>query len=102
MLKIKNLGFFLALTTLAACTTENTSDDGTSPGDGGNPPVDTVTIEYLPKIYTTDLIFPVKVPLSMEYDILPYMLDLHYKEVETDRYDIGTPERLEKFRKWFV
>ena len=54
------------------------------------------------KIYTTDLIFPVKVPLSMEYDILPNILDLHYKEVKSDRHDIGTPERLEKFRKWFV
>ena len=54
------------------------------------------------KIYTTDIIFPVKVPLSMEYDILPNMLDLHYKEVDTNRFDIGTPERLEKFKKWFV
>ena len=38
----------------------------------------------------------------MEYDILPNILDLHYKEVKSDRHDIGTPERLEKFRKWFV
>ena len=37
----------------------------------------------------------------MEYDILPNM-DLSYKEVKTDRFDIGTPERLEKFKKWFV
>ena len=52
------------------------------------------------KLYLDDLIFPVKLPLSMEYDILPNMIDLRYKEVETDRFDIGTPERLEKFRKW--
>ena len=54
------------------------------------------------KLYLDDLIFPVKLPLSMEYDILPNIIDLRYKEVETDRFDIGTPERLEKFKKWFV
>ena len=64
------------------------------------------------KLYLNDIIFPYrvplystqrqfKIPLSMEYDILPNM-DLSYKEVETDRFDIGTPERLEKFKKWFV
>ena len=53
------------------------------------------------KLYLNDIIFPFRVPLSMEYDILPNM-DLSYKEVETDRFDIGTPERLEKFKKWFV
>ena len=64
------------------------------------------------KLYLNDIIFPYrvplystqrqfKIPLSMEYDILPNM-DLHYKEVKTDRHDIGTPERLEKFKKWFV
>ena len=64
------------------------------------------------KLYLNDIIFPYrvplyptqmqfKIPLSMEYDILPNM-DLFYKEVETDRFDIGTPERLEKFKKWFV
>ena len=64
------------------------------------------------KLYLNDIIFPYrvplystqrqfKIPLSMEYDILPNM-DLSYKEVETDRFDIGTPERLEKFKKWFI
>ena len=64
------------------------------------------------KLYLNDIIFPYrvplystqrqfKIPLSMEYDILPNM-DLSYKEVKTDRFDIGTPERLEKFKKWFV
>ena len=54
------------------------------------------------KLYLQDLVFPVKLPLSMEYDILPNIIDLHYKEVDTNRFDIGTPERLEKFKKWFV
>ena len=65
------------------------------------------------KLYLDELIFPYrvplyptqrqfKIPLSMEYDVLPNMIDLRYKEVETDRFDIGTPERLEKFKKWFV
>ena len=54
------------------------------------------------KLYLQNLGFPVKLPLSMEYDVLPNMIDLRYKEVETDRFDIGTPERLEKFKKWFV
>ncbi len=49
------------------------------------------------KLYLDDLIFPVKLPLSMEYDILPNIIDLSYKEVDTDRFDIGTPERLEVF-----
>ena len=64
------------------------------------------------KLYLNDIIFPYrvplystqrqfKIPLSMEYDILPNM-DLSYKEVKTHRFDIGTPERLEKFKKWFV
>ena len=38
----------------------------------------------------------------MEYDILPNIIDLRYKEVDTNRFDIGTPERLDKFKKWFV
>ena len=54
------------------------------------------------KLYLQDLVFPVKLPLSMEYDILPNIIDLRYKEVDTNRFDIGTPERLEKFKKWFV
>ena len=35
----------------------------------------------------------------MEYDILPRM-ELSYKIIKTDKFDIGTPERLEKFREW--
>ena len=35
----------------------------------------------------------------MEYDILPEM-DLLYKVIDTNRFDIGTPERLEKFMSW--
>ena len=53
------------------------------------------------KFYNEDIILPDKLPLSMEYDILP-MMNLNYKILESDRYDIGTPERLERFKKWFV
>ena len=53
------------------------------------------------KFYNEDIILPDKLPLSMEYDILPIM-DLNYKILESDRYDIGTPERLERFKKWYV
>ncbi len=53
------------------------------------------------KLYKKDLTLPMRLPLSMEYDILP-KTDLFYKVVKTDRFDIGTPERLEKFKKWFV
>ena len=56
---------------------------------------------YDNKFYNEDIILPDKLPLSMEYDILPIM-DLHYKILESDRYDIGTPERLERFKKWYV
>ena len=35
----------------------------------------------------------------MEYDILPKM-ELSYKILDTCRFDIGTPERLERFRNW--
>ena len=52
------------------------------------------------KFYNEDIILPDKLPLSMEYDILP-MMNLHYKILESDRYDIGTPERLERFKKWY-
>ena len=37
---------------------------------------------------------------SIEYDILPYVKNLEYKVLNTDRFDIGTPERLEKFKTW--
>ena len=40
-----------------------------------------------------------RLPLSMEYDILP-RVDLSYKILRTDRFDIGTPERLERFEAW--
>jgi len=53
------------------------------------------------KLYKKDITLPMRLPLSMEYDILP-KTDLFYKVVKTDRFDIGTPERLEKFKKWFV
>ena len=51
------------------------------------------------KFYKKDLNIPMRLPLSMEYDILPGM-DLSYKVLDTQRFDIGTPERLEKFRTW--
>jgi len=40
-------------------------------------------------------------PISIEYDILPNM-NLSYKVLNTTKFDIGTPERLERFKKWFV
>ena len=51
------------------------------------------------KFYRKDLNIPMRLPLSMEYDILPGM-DLSYKVLDTERFDIGTPERLERFKKW--
>ena len=51
------------------------------------------------KFYKKDLNIPIRLPLSMEYDILPDM-DLSYKVLDTERFDIGTPERLEKFKTW--
>jgi NDP-sugar pyrophosphorylase family protein len=51
------------------------------------------------KFYKKDLNIPRRLPLSMEYDILPGM-DLSYKVLDTQRFDIGTPERLEKFKTW--
>ena len=51
------------------------------------------------KFYKKDLNIPMRLPLSMEYDILPRM-DLSYKVLDTERFDIGTPERLEKFKTW--
>ena len=51
------------------------------------------------KLFKKDLIIPNKLPISMEYDILPEM-DLLYKVIDTNRFDIGTPERLEKFTSW--
>lgn len=53
------------------------------------------------KLYKKDLFLPNKLPISIEYDILD-KIDLSYKVLKTDRFDIGTPERLENFRKWFV
>ena len=54
------------------------------------------------KFYKRDMTLPMRLPISIEYDILPNIIDLRYKEVDTNRFDIGTPERLEKFKKWFV
>lgn len=53
------------------------------------------------KLYKKDLVLPNKLPISIEYDILNEM-DLSYKVLETNRFDIGTPERLERFKKWCV
>ena len=51
------------------------------------------------KFYKRDMEIPMRLPLSMEYDILP-RVDLSYKILRTDRFDIGTPERLERFKAW--
>ena len=51
------------------------------------------------KIYTRDLNLPYGFPISMEYDILPNV-DLSYKVINSKKFDIGTPERLEKFKSW--
>jgi len=52
------------------------------------------------KIYKKDLFLPKRFPISIEYDILNDM-PLEYKVLNTNRFDIGTPERLEKFKLWF-
>jgi len=51
------------------------------------------------KLYRNEIEIPNMLPISMEYDILPKM-ELSYKIIKTDKFDIGTPERLEKFREW--
>ena len=51
------------------------------------------------KFYKKDITIPMRLPLSMEYDILTNM-DLSYKILDTERFDIGTPERLERFKTW--
>ena len=53
------------------------------------------------KLYKKDITLPMRLPISMEYDILPRM-DLSYRIIKTDRFDIGTPERLERFKQWFA
>jgi D-glycero-D-manno-heptose 1,7-bisphosphate phosphatase len=53
------------------------------------------------KFYKKDLLLPDRLPISIEYDILNY-IDLSYQVIETNRFDIGTPERLERFKKWCV
>lgn len=52
------------------------------------------------KIYKKDLDLPHGFPVSMEYDILPNV-DLSYRVIKSKKFDIGTPERLEKFKSWF-
>tara|TARA_B100002019_G_scaffold262339_1_gene249681 strand:- start:668 stop:1315 length:648 start_codon:yes stop_codon:yes gene_type:complete len=52
------------------------------------------------KFYKKDLDLPSKLPLSLEYDILPNM-NLTYQTIKCKKFDIGTPERLENFRQWF-
>ena len=51
------------------------------------------------KFYKKDIILPMSLPISIEYDILPN-IELKYKVLNTVRFDIGTPERLEKFKTW--
>jgi NDP-sugar pyrophosphorylase family protein len=53
------------------------------------------------KFYKKDLVIPNNLPISIEYDILNQM-SLSYKILETSKFDIGTPERLEKFKTWCV
>ena len=51
------------------------------------------------KFYKKDITLPMRLPISIEYDILPN-IELKYKVLNTVRFDIGTPERLEKFNTW--
>ena len=51
------------------------------------------------KFYKKDITLPMRLPISIEYDILPNM-ELKYKVLNTVRFDFGTPERLEKFKTW--
>ena len=51
------------------------------------------------KFYKKDITLPMRLPISIEYDILPN-IELKYKVLNTVRFDIGTPERLEKFKTW--
>jgi len=51
------------------------------------------------KLYRDEIEIPNKLPISMEYDILPKM-ELSYKILKTKRFDIGTPERLQIFKDW--
>ena len=51
------------------------------------------------KLFKKDIDIPNKLPVSMEYDILPKM-ELSYKILKTRRFDIGTPERLQTFKDW--
>ena len=51
------------------------------------------------KFYKKDITLPMRLPISIEYDILPN-IELKYKVLNTVKFDIGTPERLEKFKTW--
>ena len=51
------------------------------------------------KLYRDEIELPNKLPISMEYDILPKM-KLSYKILKTKKFDIGTPERLQTFKEW--
>ena len=51
------------------------------------------------KLFKKDLDIPNILQISMEYDILPRM-KLSYEIIKTDRFDIGTPERLQTFKEW--
>lgn len=51
------------------------------------------------KLFKKDLDIPKKLPISMEYDILPE-IDVSYKILKTRRFDIGTPDRLKTFQDY--
>lgn len=51
------------------------------------------------KIFKKDLNIPDKLTISIEYDIIS-KINLSYKILKTKKFDIGTPERLEEFKKW--
>ena len=53
------------------------------------------------KLYKKDIHLPDKMTISMEYDILPNV-NLSYRVIDTRKFDIGTPERLETFKQWLI
>ena len=56
------------------------------------------------KFYKQQLNLPIAghtEPVSMEYEVLPYN-HMTYQKIECEKFDVGTPERLERFRKWFT
>lgn len=56
------------------------------------------------KFYKSQLNLPIArhdKPVSMEYEVLPFN-SMTYQKIECEKFDIGTPERLERFREWFT